>query len=274
MTNGPNLFRSWLAWRNFFKEEKINLFTLTGVEHPTRMLFIQKERARRGIALSDVCPVCDGWEQTMLNGEPVYCMCRVLGWETELRMTQDDLFHVPNKTKIEDLKVYGDIQAKMRLTQFLKDLNTWVKDPTMWLTISGPVGTGKSHALKALANIFWPLALYVPATEFESRIFSWMSEGLLEENLQIVTKAPILLYDDMGADYGGKFAEAKLRGVIDWRYSHAKDHITVVTTNIPLQVLIGNAGANDRIASRILDNAIAQRIDLSKVPDYRLTVGR
>lgn len=269
--SNPNMYKSWLAWRIFFAANPgANLLTLTGTEHPLKALFIKKFREKLELPAGDICPRCDGWEVTTLNEDKVRCICSILAWQTKIRMSWEDVFPLPERCDLRDLKIWGDPAMKLKLNMFMKEINDFVSMPTHWLTITGPVGTGKTHALKALAHIFFPVAVYVSATDFESRIYTWLNEQSLEGNIEILTRAPILLFDDLGADYGSKFSTAKLREVIDWRYSHSKDHVTVVTTNMPLKMLISNAAAQDRIASRIQDKQIARIVDLSMVYDYRL----
>lgn len=265
---------SWLVWRETLKGGKMR--DLTGVDHPNKQLLIKKLRERYSFVDGDICPICDGWGETVENGQNVLCVCAMAQWETELQMGQLALFPKPRNAHLGDLKVYQDPifpNHKVRLTNFLTEITEWVIDPKHWLLISGPVGTGKSHVLHALANLFYPLAVYVPATEFESNIFNWLSEKTLETNMDILKRAPILLFDDYKADYGAEFPSAKLRSLIDWRYQHSQETVeypTIVVTNEPIKALMGAAMSGDRIASRILDKGISRTISLDGVADFRL----
>lgn len=123
--------------------------------------------------------------------------------------------------------------------------------PMLWL--GGNIGTGKSHlAVGIIRGVrgrygvtgqFWPVTEVVDSyraaasPEYEG---PWNATALTAA----LTGAPLLVLDDLGAEYGTEFSAARLFAVVDHRYRERLP--TVVTTNVA-------AGAIDpRLRSRLL----------------------
>lgn len=267
----PSKLGSWLYWKN-----KLNnwstLEELTGTKYPTRENLIRDLEIDTDKPFTGICPICNGWEE--LPKENVYCLCKTVHWANEKNIEYSDYRGKMGTEKLEDLELHGDPESKRKQKNFFSQIKTWINDPNTWLTISGPLGTGKTHVLKVIAHEYYPIALYVSATQFESTVFKSLKTGTLEDYIDIVSRSPILLFDDWGADYGSEIAQAKLRLVIDWRYQNPKEYPTIVTTNKSVQMMMSDAYARgDRIASRIMDKDISKVIDLSGVDDFRF-IGR
>lgn len=134
-------------------------------------------------------------------------------------------------------------QPRLNLTSALKAARDFAAQRTPaphFLTLTGPVGTGKSHLEFAIG---WE---WLETGKGEVRY--WQTEALLDELrrgyrgeglatddtyglLDQVTLCPLLLLDDLGAHAQSGWAVAKLDQIIDARYEN--ERWTVVTTNNP-----------------------------------------
>ena len=76
-----------------------------------------------------------------------------------------------------------------------------------------------------------------------------MTSGELNDMMSIIKKVPVLLFDDMGSDYGKDFPKSQLRMVIDSRYS-LPIYNTVVATNLNEDAI---RRYDNRLGDRVLD---------------------
>jgi DNA replication protein DnaC len=141
--------------------------------------------------------------------------------------------------------------------------------PSKWITILGDPGSGKSHVLSALDKKLNPWSLYITSADFEAKSFratKGVAEYSLEDMLDVISQAPILLYDDFGLEYGKDYIRALIRRVFDFRYRRPTEYITIVTSNLDKSELYET---DPRIADRILDNKIGKLIVLEDVASWR-----
>jgi DNA replication protein DnaC len=264
--NIPSKLRSWLYWKEKLDNwEKLK--KLTGTNLPSKEFMIKKVCEKENIPFTGICPMCDGWEE--IPSENVYCLCKILHWQNEKYLDFSDYQRSLPNVKLSDLDLV-DLKHKDKQRKFYAEIKKWIVNPDKWLTISGPLGIGKTHVLNIISKEYHPIALYISAIQFESFVFRTLKEGILEEFVNTVMHAPILLFDDWGADYGTEIGQAKLRMVIDWRYQNPKEYPTIVTTNKTVQSMLSDSFLKtDRIASRIMDVRIAEIIDLEGVRDFR-----
>ena len=274
----PDKLESWKYWRKEL-DDWSKLKELTGVEFPTREIVISNLCKQYKVA-DGICPICKGWNQIKPknNDNWKWCICETIKWQSELMSLYSELFPTKNGGKPEEILMsemilYGNAQDKLKIKELVKSVKYFSENLDKWLVISGPVGTGKTRVLKSLAYMLYPIAQYLPATVFESKVFSSLKDYGTEFYISSIMKVPVLLFDDWGADYGSKLVDAKLRSVIDWRYNNVSKYPTVITTNKSRMQLMQDASLGDRVSSRILDTQISIFVDLKGMPDYRM-IGR
>ena len=159
--------------------------------------------------------------------------------------------------------------ASAHLTDFDFDVDMMSEDG---LFITGPVGTGKTHLLSAIANqclegFFVEMDSYHNSTGFshpwpDPPIFITFPEFLFEikrsynkestgksedEILNWYSKCEILLLDDLGAEKATEWSTQILFLLMDRRYSNIKK--TYISSNLSLKEISNHI--DDRIASRI-----------------------
>ncbi|MFW6125505.1 MAG: ATP-binding protein [Chloroflexota bacterium] len=138
-----------------------------------------------------------------------------------------------------------------------------------FLTLTGPVGTGKSHLACAIA---WEwvergkLVCYRQAERLldELRATFDTPQRSFEEVMSWYEGCHLLVIDDLGAEHSSSWSMAKLEALIDHRYLH--ERATVVTSNLPLDAL------PSRIESRLGDVRTGRCLWLN-APDYRRKTG-
>jgi DNA replication protein DnaC len=138
-----------------------------------------------------------------------------------------------------------------------------------WLSLVGPVDTGKSHLAVAICRrwlVRGKLARYVlvPVMLEELRA-GYQSEGEYDRRMDFLLKVPLLVLDDLGTQKPTEWAMEKLMLIVDYRYVNALP--LVVTTNKPLDDLPGDT--EHRIGSRLLRAPFA-RVVYIDAREYRL----
>ena len=145
-------------------------------------------------------------------------------------------------------------------------VQVWLGEPETWLVLAGPYGVGKSHLLNAIDVHFWPWSLYVSVPDFEQIVFDATGDKDLSGPMSIIATHPILLLDDVGADYGSKYPIAALRRIVDYRYKMPIEYPTVITTNMSVAQLGEYDG---RVADRFLDVHVSKVLSFTKVKSWR-----
>ncbi len=125
------------------------------------------------------------------------------------------------------------------------------------LTLSGAVGTGKSHLLQAIGwqmldEIVTVKYIYVP--DWLDRLrhtFGPTSEITFQEFYRPYQEAQVLLLDDLGAEKKTDWTTEMLNRVVDYRYRNGT-RMAVATNKRPWQE-DARLYLGDRIADRIFD---------------------
>lgn len=216
------------------------------------------------------CYFCQGFGSFVpidipTKGE-IECFCSLLDWRNEWSRT---IRMFESKHIEKDL--YSFIQRGPRLANAVSATEKFVSNPSRWLVLSGPPGTGKSHILQYIAKVFEGLALYIAIQEF-NKIFDLMDENRLGEFRAACKGAPILILDDIGSVELKSFALGILGEVINHRYSDALNFPTAMATNLGREQLlvygstiIGSTWLGDRLT----DQSIVDIVDLSGLSSYR-----
>lgn len=117
--------------------------------------------------------------------------------------------------------------------QFLGELSETGKVPERGLYIYGPFGTGKSFILGALANELAnrqirTVVVYIP--EFLREIKQSIQDQTLNEKIDFVKRANVLMLDDFGAESMSAWARDEVLGTI-LQYRMAEKLPTFFTSN-------------------------------------------
>lgn len=259
-TKYTSRLRSLVYWRwrtNNFKlvEEK------TGQKFPGRYTFISKVG-------DGVCPLCDGAETVIRpNGVKVFCLCYLLDHIQVVEQRIGNFRSYASAADFREAQPWGDARARTTLRDMVELSRRFVSDPRKWLLLSGNPGSGKTHMLRAMAHEFGPFAFYISAADFEQLVFRSMEEKVLQDVIHGIERAPILLFDDWGAEYGSDFVDAKFRQIIDFRYQLWPEYPVALTTNMSGQRM---AQVDPRVNSRLNDGDRSTVFFAgNKIGDYR-----
>jgi DNA replication protein DnaC len=142
----------------------------------------------------------------------------------------------------------------------------FARDPRGWLVLLGGYGSGKTHLAAAVANHrvslgYGVLFVVVPdLLDYLRATFSPSSETALDERLETIREAPLLILDDLGAHNSTAWAQEKLFQILNHRYNGRLP--TVITSNQRLEEL------DPRITSRLVDPDLSQVYEIV-APDFR-----
>lgn len=234
-----SIMRSYNVWRKITKH---NSFVNNGIApHLTEDGF---------------CMDCGGLGEINIKGHGIVrCICSLIDIERDLERTKRAFESIVEDRTFDQFIPWGT-KVSSTQAQYLKNaVMEWTMNPDRWLTIQGTNGCGKSHLLQAINHNLRPWTLYLSMTDLEGLYFGAMedeSEVTLQKMIDKIARHPILLLDDIGADYGSKFARSATRKIIDLRYRMYYEFPTVVTTNM---TEIAFRQYDTRIADRIFDKS-------------------
>lgn len=213
----------------------------------------------------DICPRCDGWGRYRLpSGEIVYCLCDITRWTWNVKAALDPLRSRVRPATLEEM-VQRPEPGHISLDDAKELASIFMKDLSFWLVLSGGYGVGKTHILRSINTYMSPIALYITASDFEQGVFLSLGNDSLQSYVASIARAPVLLFDDYGMEYGAKLMESKVAHLFDFRDRTWEDYPTVVATNLTTEQL----SVIPRVGSRLLDTE-KSRIAVVGVRDYRL----
>lgn len=156
----------------------------------------------------------------------------------------------------------------------------WARNPTGWLVLCGPPGTGKTHLLGAAYNRMAAdarAAVYISSTALLARIkqtFNAREDEMSEsEVMGRYMNAPILLLDDLGQELPTEWSITRWFEILNHRYVNRLP--TAISTNLDVAKpdSFGGGQAGAAISSRLVDGQLT-RLVIVRAPDYRRAVAR
>lgn len=221
---------------------------------------------------NDVCAVCGGHSpiDTKQFGI-IRCLCEIQSETKQLAYDTHSLSSRYQSKKLAELQPWGDTKAIDTIIKTVDYFLSWILWPTKWVLIQGPVGCGKSHILQSIATEYRSWATYITAADLESKIYNGIANNSLSKMITILQRVPILLLDDIGADYGKDFPVSQMRKIIDFRYQFPEEYITVVATNLERYQL---REYDVRLSDRLLDVHIGDTISMKDVGSWRSQRGK
>jgi DNA replication protein DnaC len=213
------------------------------------------------------CPICHGAQEVRAGDGIVYqCMCLLMNWrdmQIEIRSKYQSKYE---PASLDGLDYRKDEKNAYQLEDAVDAADHFCNYLDSWLVLSGGNGAGKSRIMRAIATMLEPICLFITATDFERKVFDAMDEegNGLGNFIQIVSQAPVLLFDDLGSEYSKDFMRSQVAAVFIARDHQARDLPTVVTTNLQRY----NLKMIPRVGSRLLNQDVVKFLPL-ELSDYR-----
>ena len=258
----PSIAGSWLAWRSRLTYPDKKPFSVLVERHDLEYPFTQEQ-------LYDVsggnCPYCtrDEFQGLVRMKRTIYqCLCQVLGHQDQIEK-DNDLFRTPvRETYAKEIKIPSgyNVDQEKDLRKAIQNLKRFIANPVRWLHFSGNFGSGKTMFGRIINTAFSPVACYLSAKDLEHHIHSYRKTDDLGMLYQILSVAPILILDDIGAEYGGQLLVSTMTHILDRRYERYPELPTVTITNLDQA---GLRAYVPRIADRLLDK---ERVAYTKFP--------
>jgi DNA replication protein DnaC len=152
------------------------------------------------------------------------------------------------------------------LQQALDAVRQYAAQPTGWLLLEGPYGSGKTHLAAAVGNLRLEReesVIFITAPDLLDHLRHTYTAGSdmgYDDMFDRIKNAPMLILDDLGAENPSGWAQEKLFQLLNYRYNYRLP--TVITTNTDLNTM------DQRISSRLRDLSVIRRIVIN-APDYR-----
>ena len=156
-------------------------------------------------------------------------------------------------------------EEKSSLERAYKACKAFAANPEGWLIISGTFGCGKTHLAGAIANqiasesVAPPMVSIPRMMRYLRATFRKSSSDSLDRRFDEIISAPILILDDLGAEYPTAWVREQLFMLFDERY------ISKLPTVITTQKYINEV--DPRIVSRLKDPRLCKICSIT-APSY------
>ncbi|GCE08197.1 ATP-binding protein [Dictyobacter aurantiacus] len=223
-----------------------------------------------------VCTRCHGRRYFRLDvpfghhlfGKAVPCDCL---HERQREIQRQHLRQISNLDTLEEfssksLHTFDGFIPGSRIA--FQQATDYANQPEGWLIFIGPNGCGKTHLAVSIARQRLEAGnsvLFMVAPDLLDYLRATYAPDApvrYDKVFQQIRETELLVLDDLGAEQDSPWAIEKLFQLLNYRYNA---HLpTVITTN-----LIGLAGIEPRIRSRLQDKRMARIISMDNVSDYR-----
>lgn len=266
----PSRLTSWVYWRNKSTSTKGEAFDLL-TEHFAIDSGAASELTGQMILDSGngTCPFCSN---TYLVKDDewglLYCLHYILDWQREISSRQREFRSPVNPATLDDITYPKGLgQATIRdLKAMVNATEKFIKQPDKWLLLLGHYGLGKTHMLRTINTAFRPIALYIAARDIEGFTHSTRKKDTLNEFIERLTYAPVLVIDDLGEEYGGRLVKSVVDRVINARYERFPEYPVVVASNFSPQMLQDYL---PRTADRLFDKERCVQLSIDSKTSYR-----
>lgn len=249
-----SFIKSWQAWRKITGKTRFGNIAIPVNEH-------------------GICTKCSG--KRIVNEKKygvIRCICALKEFETlELQNGINNYESAYTPTLFPEFIEWKDWEKKdydqiTDIKAIKKACQNWCDNPNTWLILYGNVGCGKTMLMQTINTYLTPWSLYITMQELEQLIFSSMKDDTYQMLVEDISSHPILLLDDVGADYGSDFVKSTTRKIIDYRYRLHGEHPTMISTNTDL---INMTVYDRRIGDRIYDQSKNEIYDMTKISSFR-----
>jgi len=233
------------------------------------------------------CPGLDGCVNMMKGFEPnliltrgmidvdyIRCPSKVIEDERKKVSSMIDSMYM-SKDVLDARLSNVDIQHDSRVwalraaKDFLNEYDERKKLPSTGLYLHGEFGVGKSYILGALANELAErhirtLIVYVP--EFLREMKQSIQDSTLQEKIEFVKKAPVLMLDDIGAESMSSWTRDEVLGTI-LHYRMSEKLPTFFSSNFTMNELEHHLSHSQRGEKEVVKAArVMERIRTMAVP--------
>jgi DNA replication protein DnaC len=212
------------------------------------------------------CKYCDG---SMYYDFPNFgvsrCICWTMQKEEKFRKVQQ-LATRHRKLEWKDFEVWGDSASKTALNNALSTCRDWLSKIDSWLLLGGTVGTGKSHLLHTLDTYLYPWSFYVSVPDLKDLVFEYTAKKDLQMVTDTIARHPILIMDDIGAEYESDYAISMVRQIIMTRYKMWEEYPVVIATNLTKTQL---TKYDERLMDRLYDQDKVRHVSFKGVSSWR-----
>lgn len=222
---------------------------------------------------AEVCDVCDGRRWLTLEvpvghpdfgkAQPCECQAETMASERSARLRRYSNLGVLSRMTFRSVIPNGKSESEEDQRMFAvayETAITYAEEPSGWLILTGPSGTGKTHLAAAIANrciergrpVFF---VHVPDLLDDLRsTYAPHSVVSYSELFDQVNDAPLLILDGLGTQSATPWAQEKLQQIFNRRANAQLP--TIVTTSMSV------ADIDPYISSRITNPDLSRVLEL------------